>query len=255
MRDFETIIFKVDGPVAFIVMNRPDKHNAISLQMLRELRDAFLQAEADDLINVMVLTGSSSKTFSSGIDLAGGILDEASGITESMLRDLVPLLECMEQCSKLIIGSVEGAAIGLGCSLALQCDLLVMSSNASLNLAFSKLGLIADGGVNWQLPKKVGYNRALQMVLEADVLDAKRCQELGIANKIVNEQDMSREVTRWARNLAGKATLPQGYTKQLMRSAMAGSSLLETVRSEARLQAVCADTRFFKKAYAGILGR
>lgn len=252
---FTTIVYAVEGPVAFIVMNRPDKHNAISLQMMRELRAAILRADKDDSVHVMVLTGSGSKSFSSGIDLAGGILDEASSITESMVSDLLPLLECMGQSRKLIIAGVEGAAIGLGCSLALQCDLMVMSEDASLDLAFSKLGLIADGGINWQLPRKVGYNLALQMVLEAQVLDANRCKELGIANRIMRRENMTQELASWARKLAANAPLAQGLTKQLMRDAMAGNSLPETVRQESRAQAQCADTHYFKKIFAGILGR
>jgi 2-(1,2-epoxy-1,2-dihydrophenyl)acetyl-CoA isomerase len=203
----------------------------------------------------MVLAGSGSKFFSSGIDMASGILDEGAGISATMLSDLVPLLECMEQSRKLIIASVEGAAVGVGCSLALQCDLLVMSENASLNLTFSNLGLIADGGINWHLPRKVGYNRALQIVLEAQVLDANRCLDLGIANKVLYGDHVAQESADWARELAGRATVAQGYTKQLMRSTMAGRSLFDTVRMEAEIQAVCADTEYFKKIYADFLAK
>jgi len=252
---FASIIYQVNGSVADIALNRPDKHNAISLEMMRELRAAIQLADTDDSVNVMVLRGEGDRTFSAGIDLEGGILDEANGITVSMRRDLLPLLECMEQSRKMIIASVEGEAFGLGCSLALQCDLLAMSDQSSLNLTFSKLGLIADGGINWQLPRKVGYSRALQMVLEAQVLEADRCLELGIANKVMPRSSMAQEVADWATQLAGRESLAQGFTKQLMRGTMAGTNLLDTVRKEAEIQAVCAASEFFKKIYTSILSK
>jgi 2-(1,2-epoxy-1,2-dihydrophenyl)acetyl-CoA isomerase len=255
LTSFESITYAVETPLAFIVMNRPERHNAISLLMMRELRSAFERAEANASVHVIILAGAGSNSFSSGIDLKGGILDDAGGITDSMQSDLLPLLECMHQSSKLIIAGVDGAAIGLGCSLALHCDLLAMADDATLNLSFSKLGLIADGGINWLLPHKVGYGRALQIVLEAQVLDAARCEELGIANRVMRKDQMAHELREWATKLAANAPLAQGLTKQLMRDAMAGNSLTETVCQESVAQARCAGSSYFKRVFAGILGR
>ena len=252
---FSTITYQSDGPVAIVTMNRPDKHNAISLQMLHELRDAILQSDSDNTVNIILLQAAGHKSFSAGIDLAAGILDQPDKITDSMRNSLVPLLESMELCSKPIIASVEGAAIGLGVSLALQCDLLAISERASLSLAFNKLGLIADGGINWQLPIKVGYNRAFQMVLEAEILDAQTCLGLGLANKVMSAENMQKEVLEWARELAQRSSLAQAYTKRLMRNTIAGCNLLDTVNREAELQATCADSDYFKDIYNGILNR
>ena len=255
LTSFESITYAVEAPLAYIVMNRPERHNAISLLMMRELRSAIERAESNESVHVIILAGAGKNSFSSGIDLKDGILDDAGGITESMQSDLLPLLEYMHESSKLIIASVDGAAFGLGCSLAVQCDLVAMSDDATLNLSFSKLGLIADGGINWLLPHKVGYSRALQIVLEAQVLDAARCEELGIANKVMRKELMSHELREWAMKLAANAPLAQGLTKQLMRGVITGNSLTETVRQESIAQARCAGSSYFKKVFAGILGR
>lgn len=252
---FETLAIDVMGEVARIAMNRPEKHNAINELMMHELQSAFRLADRDGSIHVVILRGAGDKTFSAGIDLRDDIMDKADKVSESMLRTLLPLLESMERSTKLIIGSIGGPAIGLGCALALHCDLIVMADTASMNLTFGKLGLVADGGINWILQKKVGYHRALQMVVDAEVLGAPRCLELGIANKLVPHETLEQEVLAWAGALARQSTVQQGFSKQLMRRALNGASLLESVRNEAELQALCAETDYFRNARAKFLAR
>jgi 2-(1,2-epoxy-1,2-dihydrophenyl)acetyl-CoA isomerase len=250
---FNTITWASEGPVVFISLNRPHKHNAINLEMMRELRTAFDRAAADADVHVVVLSAS-GRTFSSGIDLSAGILDDTAEMQASMIRDYLPLVESIQACNKLIIASVEGAAIGLACSLVMLCDQLYMSEQASLNLVFTDLGLIADGGANSLLPQKIGYGQALQLVLDAEKLSATRCLALGIANRVLPAEAMEKSVRDLAQNLAARASLPQALSKQLMRAAMAGASLRETILGEAQAQAECVDDEYFQRVYSKFKG-
>jgi len=250
---FNTLTWDAEGAVAFICLNRPHKHNAINIEMMHELRIAMDRATADPNTHVIVMGARGGKTFSSGIDLSAGILDPASALKQSMINDYLPLVESMQACNKLIIASIEGAAIGLACSLVMLCDQLYMSDEASLNLVFSDLGLVADGGANWLLPHKVGYSQGLQLVLEAEKLTAKRCLALGIANRVLPAKGMAESVRELAISLANRANLPQGYTKQLMRASIAGASLSEIICQEADAQTACVDSAYFQQAYARLM--
>ncbi|MEM9092532.1 MAG: enoyl-CoA hydratase/isomerase family protein [Cyanobacteria bacterium P01_F01_bin.53] len=242
-----------DGPVALITLNTPEKHNALSTTMLRDLRDELTSAQADESIHVLVLRAAGERFFCAGIDLSSGMMSRGEDVRSSILEDFVPLVECIQSCSKPIIASVQGGAIGLGCALAMHCDFLVLSEDATFDFVFSSLGLVADGGTNWLLMRKLGYSVALELILEAQKLDAQRCLSLGIANKVVPRAKLDSKVASWAQSLATRATLPQGYAKKLMRAALAGSSLVDVVAMEAEAQAVCIDSEHFQNAYARFL--
>jgi len=252
---FNTITWETEDSVVFICLNRPDKHNAINIEMMHELRSAIERAAADPDVHVIVISANGGKTFSSGIDLSAGILDPAAEMKQSMIDDYLPLAERMQACNKLIIASIEGAAIGLACSLVMLCDQLYMSEEASLNLMFSDLGLVADGGANWLLTRKVGYSLGLQLIVEAEKLTASRCLALGIANRVFPAEGMGVSVRELAKGLARRATLSQGYTKQLMRASAAGATLSEIIHQEADAQTACVGSAYFQKAYAQLKGK
>jgi 2-(1,2-epoxy-1,2-dihydrophenyl)acetyl-CoA isomerase len=135
----------------------------------------------------------------------------------------------------------------------MHCDFLIMSQEAHLDSSFSKLGLVADGGANWLLPNLLGYSSALRLILDAERLDAARCLSLGIANKVLPQCDQDREVSVWAKSLAKRASLPQVFSKKLMRAALSGDSLMVILGKEAEAQAACVDSDYFQRAYARLL--
>jgi 2-(1,2-epoxy-1,2-dihydrophenyl)acetyl-CoA isomerase len=252
---FNTLSVETHGSVRYICLNRPHKHNAINLEMMRELRSAIAAATAAADIHVVVLAAVGGRSFSAGIDLSAGILDDVAGMKQSMINDYLPLSETMAACDKPIIASVEGAAIGLACSIVLHCDLLFMSEHASLNMVFNDMGLVGDGGINWLLPRKIGYNKAFELLLEAKKLTAAECLHIGIANRILPSHTMAGTVREVARNLAHRACLPQGLTKKLMAMTISGASLRDVILSEANAQAECVGSDYFQQAYARFLGK
>ena len=128
-----------------------------------------------------------------------------------------------------------------------------MADDAELRLVFSKLGIVPDGGACWQLVDKLGYSRALEIVLEGQTLDAKRCLELGIANKVVTTNDLDTATSNWASTLARNSDISQKLTKQLMREAADGTSLLEVAKLETEAQGQCAASDYCIQAYTAFL--
>lgn len=255
MTEYKTIQKNVADGVATLTLNRLNKFNAINLAMLYELRDAIEGSNSDDSTHVIVIRGAGTKAFSAGIDLADGLFEDVDNLTETMQKSLLPLISAIEFTDKPIIASINGMAVGLGASIALQCDLMIMSEDASLRLVFSRLGIVPDGGACWQLVHKLGYNKAMQFALEGRSLDATSCLELGIANKVVPANKLETKTNEWARALAGNSSVSQGLTKRLMRGVLRGADNLKTAKLETEAQEICAASDYCKQAYAAFLKR
>ncbi len=123
---------------------------------------------------------------------------------------------------KPVIAAVNGSAAGIGLSLALSCDLLLMADNAFLLSPFTTISLVPDGGLNWLLVKQLGYRRAFQLSIESERIDAQRCVELGLANRAVAADELLDAALDWARTLSKRAPLSIAATKKAMRLASDG---------------------------------
>lgn len=255
MKTYRTVAYEVVDAVADIKLNRPEKYNAINLDMLYELKEAIDSANADDDVRVIVVRGAGGKAFSAGIDLADGLFEDVDNLTSTMQKTLLPLVESIESADKPVIASVCGMAVGLAAGIAMQCDLLIMAEDASLRMVFSKLGIVPDGGSSWQLVRKLGYNKALQIALEGRNLDAAACLDSGIANKVVSAADLDSETMQWASALAANSVVSQALTKQLMRSAANGATNLQLVKMETVAQGDCAASDYCKQAYTAFLSK
>ena len=230
-----SVLYTVTNQVATVTLNKPARRNALDPESLRLMKEAFIQAGEDDNVRVVVLNGNGDG-FCSGADLTA----TASEMSTSQLIEehYKPSFMALAELEKPVIGSINGAAAGGGCALALLCDLLVMAEDAYLLLAFSNIGLVPDCGANWLLPRAVGYQRAYQIAIEGDRLDAPDCLALGIANKVVAAERLIAETKDWACLLATRAPISMGLTKKLMRDSFS-QSYAETFSSEGRLQEEC----------------
>lgn len=249
----KTVTYEVDGGIARLTINRPEKYNALLLDTLLELRDAIDAAAADDNVRVLVLASSGERAFSAGIDLASGLFEDAGNLTGSMERTVLPLLEAIENNDKPLIASVQGMAVGLAASIVLACDLIVMSENAELRLVFAHLGIVPDGGACWQLVDRLGYSRALELALDGATLDAESCESLGIANRVVKAGELDDVVTKWSQRLAAGSMTSTPLTKTLMRRASRGAGLLDIAQQEADVQGTCVASDFCVEAYTRFL--
>ena len=227
----DIIKYDMHDAVAVITLHRPESMNSFNTELRADLVDAFAKARDDESVRAVVFTGE-GRCFSAGADLKAGIDRD---VTEILQTEYRPVLEVIAEISKPVIGAIPGSAAGIGLSMALQCDLLIMADNAFLLSPFSTISLVPDGGLNWLLVRQLGYRRAFQLSVEAERISAARCVELGLANKSVPAEELQNAALEWAQALANRAPLSLAATKKVMRFA-ADNDWASSYSLEAKLQ-------------------
>ena len=164
----EIVGFDKKGAVAVITLNRPDSMNAFDTALRAEVVAAFERAAGDDAVRVVIFTGE-GRCFSAGADLKAGIDRDVEEILQSEYR---PVQAAIASIPKPVIAAVPGSAAGIGLSMALQCDLMIMADNAFLLSPFTTISLVPDGGLNWLLVHQIGYRRAFQLSVESERIQA-----------------------------------------------------------------------------------
>lgn len=215
------LLYDVRDGVATLTLNRPDRLNAISFPMLEELGRRLLDADADDAVRVIVLTGA-GRGFCSGLDLKdaaagkgiGGALS-TGGVSHFGTRELPTVI--LHQIDTPVLCALNGAAAGYGLDLALGCDMRLMSDTAKLIPGFAKRGIIPESGGTWYLPRLVGWAKACEIGFIGDDLGPERALALGLVNAIVPAADLTAETRRWAGKIAANAPLGVRAMKRLYR--------------------------------------
>lgn len=228
--------YREEGKVAILTLNRPKRYNAVTTELVIELRAHLQKIRNNDQTRAVVLTGA-GKGFCAGADINtfGSLTPEdgrayLTSVYQPLIRDLFTL-------KKPVIGAVNGTAAGVGASIALACDLRVMSPQSSILYAFINIGLGPDGGGSWLLARQIGYSRALEIAIEGKKVQAQRCLELGLTNKLVESEEMLLPTAlTWAKMLADRPTLAVGITKQDLLFAMS-HDIYDTIAYEAEKQA------------------
>lgn len=185
---YDTLIYDVnDDGVLLLTINRPDNMNAFNLTMANELVDAFNVASTDDRVRAVVVTGSGDRAFCAGMDLSreGNVfgLDESLSPTLEDVADLDNVPDGLRDtggivslaifnCNKVVIGAINGVAVGIGATMLLPMDFRLTSNKAKFGFVFSKLGITAEACSTWFLPKLVGTSQALDWVLTGDIFTA-----------------------------------------------------------------------------------
>jgi 2-(1,2-epoxy-1,2-dihydrophenyl)acetyl-CoA isomerase len=221
MSEYETVKYAQDDAVAIITIFRPDAMNSFNTELRRDLLAACERAAGDDSVRAVIITGE-GRSFSAGADLKGS-LDPEQSIEDMLQAEYRPVFEAIANMEKPVIAAVGGSAAGIGMSLALNCDLLIMGDNAFLLSPFTTISLVPDGGLNWLLVNQIGYRRALQLSIESERITAERCVELGLANKAVPAATLMDEAIKWAKALTERAPLSIAATKKAMRHATSES--------------------------------
>ena len=201
--------------VAVITLHRPEAMNSFNTELRADLSAALQRAHDDGSVRVVILTGE-GRTFSAGADLKVGIDKDVAEILQVEYR---PVQEAIANIPKPVIAAIPGSAAGIGLSIALNCDLLIMADNAFMLSPFTTISLVPDGGMNWLLVQQVGYRRAFQLSIESERVAADRCVELGLANRAVPADELQSAALEWAQALAQRAPLSLAATKKVMRFA------------------------------------
>ena len=216
---FETIQLEMHGQICVLTLNRPDRLNALTVQVAKEFKAAVQQA-LESGARVIVLTGA-GRAFSAGGDLRemqdiAGREGRVEAFFDEPLRVLNETILLIRQTPAPFIAAVNGVASGGGCNLALACDLVIAAESAKFNQAFIKIGLVPDCGGTFILPRLVGGKRAAELMFTGDLITAQRAAEMGMINSVAADGELMSQVMAMAEKLANAPTAAIGRIKQLL---------------------------------------
>lgn len=201
---YETLIVEIEDYVALIRLNRPDALNALNSKLLAELADAVTEAEANEKVRCIVLTGS-EKAFAAGADIKE--MSEKSFV-EVFTDDLFGAnTEALLRCRKPIIAAVSGYALGGGCELAMMCDFIIAADTAKFGQPEINLGVVAGIGGTQRLTRYVGKSKSMDMHLTGRFMDAAEAERSGLVSRVVPANKLIPEAMAAARKIAEKSAL------------------------------------------------
>ncbi len=212
---YEMIDFKLDGGVALLTLNRPDRLNSFTVQMHEEVADALSRLEG---ARVLVLTGA-GRGFCAGQDLNDRAVapGESVDLGVSVENYYNPLIRRLTSLPFPVIARVNGVAAGAGANIALACDIVIAAKSAKFIQSFASIGLIPDSGGTWVLPRLVGQARALGLALTAEPLPAEKAAEWGLIWRAVEDDQLDAEVDALAARFAGAPTRGLAAIKRMIR--------------------------------------
>jgi 2-(1,2-epoxy-1,2-dihydrophenyl)acetyl-CoA isomerase len=236
------LLGRIEDGVATLVMNRPERRNALSDEMLQSLARALAECETSNDVRCVVLTGAGG-AFCSGGDVkgmaergAGGGSGAGPTLDQRIHRQRLSQRETSGRIFRMpkpVIAALPGPAAGAGLSLALACDLRIAADTAVLTTAFARVGFSGDYGGTYFLTQLVGAAKARELYLLSDRIDAREAERLGIVNKVVPAAALEAETAALARRLANGATVAYRYMKENLNRALEGASAEECLDLEA----------------------
>lgn len=228
--DTDTLKVNVDGGIAQIEIKRPEKKNAITQAMYAAMADALAQADDNPAVRVVVIHGQSN-VFTSGNDLQDFMNFNFDEPFES--GPIFRFLRGISRVTKPLIAAVNGAAIGIGTTLLLHCDLVYAGESAYLQLPFVNLGLCPEAASSLLLPWLAGYQRAAQLLLFGEPFSAQYAREIGLVNEVVRDDQVLDRALARARQLAAQPPGSVHITKQLLKAAQS-EQVLRVMSEEGR---------------------
>ncbi len=253
MPDYQTVLTETADGVLTITLNRPEVYNAFNEQMKRDLGDALKDAEKESTVRCVVIRGSGEKAFCSGQDLKEHAGSKRS-LKESLEKSYNPMVRRIRSMEKPVIAMINGVAAGAGCSLALACDMRIMSTTAKLIEVFIRIGLVPDSGSHWFLPRLAGMARAFEYAATGRDITAEEAERVGLVNKIVAPERLQTETMSLASELAHAPTKAIGLIKRTLNKSL--SSDLDTLLDyEASIQQVASETEDHREGIAAFLGK
>ena len=237
MSSHETIDLRVDGAAATVELNRPETLNAWNERFGLDLGDAIETVASDDTIRAVMITGA-GRGFSSGADLREQRGPGEDGLPDlsQRLRDVYhPVIIGVREMPKPVIAAVNGPAVGIGCSLALACDLVLAAESAYFLLAFVNIGLVPDGGSTATVPARAGFARATEMAMLGERVAASQALAWGLVNRVVADDELAGEAGALLERLAAGPTASYAGAKRLLNRVWY-SNLAAQLEAEAQQQ-------------------
>ncbi|HEY9048735.1 MAG TPA: enoyl-CoA hydratase-related protein [Ohtaekwangia sp.] len=248
---YTCITYTVSDGVATITLNRPVVYNALNDEITYELQDALKAVAKDDAVRVVVLTGA-GKAFCSGQDLKAAAGTEKRSFIDSLHKRYNPIIRAMRNLPKPIVGRLNGVAAGAGCSLALACDILVASEEATLIEVFVNIGLVPDSGSSYFLPRLVGMAKAFELCSMGSKVKASEALQLGLVNKVAPADQLDAAVKIYTDYFAMAPTKSIGLIKKMLQKAST-ASLDEMLEYEAYCQEIAGNTEDYREGVNAFL--
>ncbi|BBY60407.1 enoyl-CoA hydratase [Mycolicibacterium sarraceniae] len=239
--DYQTLSFEQSGPIARIVLDRPDAANGMNDDMTAELAQVAQRCDVGE-IKAVVLTGA-GRFFCAGGDLKAMAASPLGPgpFVKGIADDLHRAISTLAQMDAVLITAVNGVAAGAGFSLAVAGDLVLAADNASFTMAYTKAGLSPDGGASYYLPRIIGVRRTQELMLTNRTLKAPEAADWGLVTEVVPAAELEARAQALAEQIASGAKGSSGAVKKLLLATF-GSGLEEQMNLEARLIGECADS-------------
>ncbi|SRX54558.1 enoyl-CoA hydratase-related protein [Aequorivita sp. CIP111184] len=231
----KSILTHIDNKIATLTLNRPEVFNSFNREMALLLQNELDACEKNPDVRAIVITGS-GKAFCAGQDLKEVTSPELNpGFKKILEEHYNPIISRIRNIEKPVIGAINGVAAGAGANIALACDVVIASENASFIQAFSKIGLVPDSAGTFFLPRLIGFQKASALMMLGDKVSAEEAEKLGMVYKVVSSENFIEEVNAIANTMANMPTKALGLTKRLLNNSMQ-NSLEEQLNLESKLQ-------------------
>jgi len=219
---YKTLLFEKRDNIGILTINRPDKLNAISNELTRELKTFLDELERDEDLRVLVITGAGDKAFVAGADI-NELVDRDARLGRRVSQERQELFSRLENLAIPVIGAINGYALGGGLELALACNIRLASKNAQFGAPEVKLGIIPGDGGTQRLPRLVGLGRAMEMILTGDFIDAEEAFRIGLVNKVFPLEELMDRALELAQRIASRPPLAVKFAKEATNRSQEGS--------------------------------
>lgn len=221
----DEVLYSVADNIATITLNRPERMNTISREMLTQLSALFLRADADPNVRVVVLTAA-GRMFCAGLDMVSATQGKGIGSANDANRSRTTL--DMKTAQPIVMFNMEkpticllnGAAAGYGMDIALNCDIRIMAESAKFAAAFVKRGVVPESGGTWFLPRMIGWAKAAELIFTGRTLSARESLDMGLTNEVVADADLQSRGRAVATEIAANAPLAVQASKRMMRAGL-----------------------------------
>lgn len=245
------INFEIKEGVAWIAFNRPEVYNAFNRTMALQLQEALQSVAENPAVRAVVLTGN-GKAFCAGQDLAEAIHPEGPGLQEIVDKHYNPIVLAITQLNRPVIAAVNGVAAGAGANIALACDIVLAKESASFIQAFSKIGLIPDSGGTYFLPRLVGQQKALGLMMTGEKVSGKDAEAMNMIYKAVADDVFEEYVSDFVHNIAYMPTKGLALTKHAVHKAWS-QNLEQQLATELESQVLAGKTEDFSEGVSAFL--
>ena len=220
---YKTLIYEKKENIGLLTINRPEKLNAISNELISELKKLLDEIENDEELRVLIITGAGDKAFVAGADIKE-LVDRDARLGRRVSQERQGIFSRIENLPVPVIAAVNGYALGGGLELALACSIRICSEKAQFGAPEVKLGIIPGDGGTQRLPRLVGLGRAMEMILTGDFIDAQEAYRIGLVNKVLPQEELMDKAMELAKKIASRPPLAVRFAKEAVNRSQEGDA-------------------------------